>query len=353
MVLLRKKLWKILKGNKKKIHYHRQLTFLKRLHRLLNNGYALLDALEVLAWDDQLNPIAQQLHHELINGKPLDEAFAAVHFHKLIVIYLYFVRINSDLITTIEKAIILFEQRIQAINKFHQVIRYPLLLLTVFCFLLLFIKLSVLPAYSEMFQMYTQSTNVVQMIIFVINLLTTAVVLVVALFICSVVIWNQYAKKLSVEERLRIYQKVPLWRNYITWQTSFYFATHVSILLKTGLSLKELLKFMAEQKELPIIAYYAGMMRHHLAQGYPLAELLLALPFIDAQIARLFQKNNERDFLEKDLATYADILFENIEKKMMRAITLLQPMLLTVLGTLIIFIYLSLMLPMFQLLNAV
>lgn len=335
------------------IEHHLQLMFLKRLYRLLSNGYSLIYALDVIAWDDRLKRIANTMKDALLQGKFIDEAFLALKFHKLIVVYLYFVRINGDLITSIEKVILLFEQRLRTLKKLKQVTRYPFMLFIVFFILLLFIKASVLPSYAEMFQSYANSTQTIYIIIYFVNFIIMLFIMIVLCSLLIVAFWKMYERNMSIEKRLTIYEKVPILNRFTKWQTSFYFATHVSVLLKTGMAMNDILKFMENQNELPIIAYYASLMRHHLQNGYFLDELLATLPFIDSQLTIVFQRSNEREHLEKDLSTYAEMIFENMEQKMISFITYIQPTILIVLGAFIIFIYLSLLMPMFQLINSV
>lgn len=334
-------------------HEQKQLQFLKRLHRLLDNGYPLVTALEVLRWDVQMELPVSIIHHSLKAGRHLDEAFSDAKFHQLIIVYLYFVRINGNLIASLQKSIAMFEQRMLSIQKFKQVIRYPIILFFIFILLLLFIKLSVLPSYLEMFQLGTESTHTVQLSIFLIDFVSTIILFGLGGLLLVVFFWSKLKDKLSLEKRLQIYGKVPVYRDFLRMQTTFYFATHLSMFLKTGMSIKNILEYMEKQEELPIIAYYAGIMQRHLMNGYYLNDLLRTLPMIDNQLAHVFQKNNNTDALEKDLATYADFIAENLEQKIMRFITLVQPIFFSVLGFFIIFIYVTLMWPMFQLIKTI
>src|SRR5690625_2937959 len=107
----RKRLMKIHQYEKQMDH-ESQLTFLNRLHRLLTNGYPLIDALEAISWDEKMSQFSNEIKESLLHGKYIDEAFKAARFHKLIVMYMYFVRINGDLTNSLEKVIVLFEQRL-------------------------------------------------------------------------------------------------------------------------------------------------------------------------------------------------------------------------------------------------
>src|SRR4051794_3546921 len=85
------------KNHKKKLPKEIQLRFLKRLHRLLESGYPLLEAMETLKWDKSLLPIATQIINSLKNSLTIDQAFEKAMFHQSITNYLYFVQANGDL----------------------------------------------------------------------------------------------------------------------------------------------------------------------------------------------------------------------------------------------------------------
>src|SRR5699024_8913608 len=249
----------------------------------------------------------------------------------------------GDLMTSLGKSIDMFEQRMNAFQKFKQISRYPIFLISIFILLLFLIKRFILPSYAEMFQFHTESASTVQLTFFLFNILFTILIVLIVIIIIGSILWYFNKHKVSIEKQLEIYHYLPIYRHYVRLQTSFYFATHVSLFLRTGMSMKNIIKHLESQNELPIIQYYASIMMQHLSRGYQLNELLQTLPFIDPQLATIFQQHNHIEALEKDLATYADFVAENIEKKMMQFIMFIQPVTFGLLGLFIIIIYFSLL----------
>lgn len=330
-----------------------QLYFLKRLFRSLNHGYSLLGALEIIKWEIKLEESANIIIDSLQNGCHLDEAFESANFHSTIISYLYFVRFNGNITTNIQKCVTMFEHRIKHIQKFKQVIRYPIVLCTFFLLLLFFMKTSVLPSFITIFQASNESSKAIFISITAIDILTTVSLTAFILIVIGGLFWKFYTKEFPIERQLMIYEKIPVYRHLLRLQNSYYFAAHLSMFLKTGMSLKEIINQMKAQNKLPILAYYAELMLMELQQGHYVQGLLQHLPFIDRQLALLFEKNNNVNDLEQDLDIYALFLTETIEAKIMKMITYIQPIVFTVLAIMIVFIYLSLMWPMFQLIQTV
>ncbi|SFA71253.1 competence protein ComGB [Lentibacillus halodurans] len=330
-----------------------QLRFLHRLHRLLNNGYPIIEALEMIQWDNQLKSIASSVMTSLKSGSHFDEALERVHFNQAITAYLYFVRSNGDLLSSIEKCITMFELRMLYMKKFRESARYPLILLVVFALLLYFVKQSVLPSFIDLFQNSAETASTVMLTITLIDFAEQFVVILCLILSVGFLIWQFNRKKVSIDKQIKFYNMIPLYRQYKRMEISFLFASHLSSLLTTGLSIKEILVNMSSQKKQPILAYYASLLTAELSRGIYVTNLLANLPLIDKQISAMFQKNADTEALEKDLSIYAEFQTEEMHRKIMKAITYIQPIFFLILAGLIIFIYMALMWPMFQLINTI
>lgn len=330
-----------------------QLRFLQRLYRLLNNGYPLIYALEMMKYDKELQQCANKIKVNLIKGLTIDEAFDKANFDSTITSYLYFVRMNGDLEASLKKCISMFKQRVTNTEKLLRIIRYPLILTIIFIILLTVIKQLILPTFLDLFDSsHDASSTVIHFILFI-DFISTLFIILFILIIISIIVWIIVKKRIPIQTQLQIYNRIPFYRSFLTVQTTFFFATHMSMLLKTGMSINNILKKMASQNKLPIISYYSKLVKEELASGIHYINLLKQLPFLEKQFANLFQKDSNKYQLEKDLSSYAQMLADQIEQKMMRIITIIQPIFFIVLGCFIIFVYGALMWPMLQLIKSV
>ncbi|WP_010096973.1 competence type IV pilus assembly protein ComGB [Ornithinibacillus scapharcae] len=339
---LRMKIWN------KQLKPSLQLTLLKRLARALSNGYTLLSALETLKWDNQLRPIAIDAINLLKNGHPIDHVFEKLQFHPIISTYLYFAKEYGDLEESILKCVDIYEKRIEYTKKFTQVIRYPIILISIFSILFFFIQYSVLPNLLNLLQQSNQDTPFLTAAL---TLTTTIYYTFIVLVSCLLImrwIWIVSRNKIPIESQLYFIKLIPFYRDYIRLNTSFLFSTHVSSLLKTGLSIKDVLAILARQHKLPILTHYANILTDGLTKGFPLHSLMDQLGLINPQLASIFQKNIDAETLEKDLSIYASYLTDEMNQNVQKAITYIQPIFFTGLGFVIILIYMSLMLPMYQ-----
>ncbi|WP_067730397.1 competence type IV pilus assembly protein ComGB [Oceanobacillus damuensis] len=330
-----------------------QLRFLQLLYRLLTTGYPLLDALETIKWNKETKHIADLMIASLRDGLTIDEAFEKAAFHPMITSYLYFVRGNGDLEGTIAKCAAMFEQRITYMKKFQQITRYPAILLVIFVMLLSFIKQKVLPSFQDLFQSSYEVSLTIAISVTVIEILGTILSILVIGGAVSFVIWIVTKGKLPVEKQIKVYEAIPVYRRFLKLQTSFHFAAHFSSLLKTGMSFREILQHMSSQQKLPIIAYYSQQMTTELSKGLHISSLLTVFTFLEDQLTAIFRKNADAHTLEKDLSIYSELLMEELQRKIIKSLTMIQPVFFIILASFIIFIYITLMWPMFQLIKTI
>src|SRR5699024_4275382 len=75
---------------------------------------------------------ADEMIEVLKRGISIDQAFERAKFHHTITTYLYFVKDNGDVLSSIQKGTEMFENRLKHLKKFQDMIRYPLILFFIF-----------------------------------------------------------------------------------------------------------------------------------------------------------------------------------------------------------------------------
>src|SRR5699024_10650238 len=196
---------------------------------------------------------ADSIITSLTKGIPIDRAFEKAKFHHTIVAYLYFARASGDVQSCINKCIDMYERRLKHMKRLQQISRYPIILITIFLFLLFLIKRTVLPSLTSFNTSGTATSFPLTLSLKILNNLGTIIGAFGLLSFCIILIWHIIKRKLNVKTQINCYKTIPIYRKIITLQTSFQFATHLSALLKTDMSLKMILNNMSQQKKLPII----------------------------------------------------------------------------------------------------
>jgi len=327
---------------------HQQIQFLNRLSNLLNRGYTLMNALSILQFDPTLKKLTEQIHPLLLSGTPLHETLQRIGFSKYAVSYLYFSREYGNLQRALSQSGQILEQQLEFKKKFQKVIRYPAILFILFLGLLLFVKAFLLPAFLQLYaSMNVQSTTILttlqwldRSLYFIFGLAFLSV-----LFIVSMVITQ---KKASIEKVLSYYQLLPVWRTYLTTQTSYLFSYHFSSLLKSGMSVKQCLTIMMEQQHFPILSFHVSCIYKDLEKGISLAKSVQEQPFIHDDMAQLINRNQNDGRLDQDLEVYAEWIIDELQQGLLKVLALVQPIMFILLAIFIMLIYASIMLPLLE-----
>jgi len=340
----------LFKKNKKELSLTLQIQFLKRLHQLLDNGYPLIHSLRLIQLEKKFKVVSSTLEELLINGTTLGSAFKKLHFHTLISSFLTTVETTGYLKNNLLTCIRIGEQQLTYTQKIKRVIRYPIILLVFFIILFSLINYFVLPSFESMitsddsaFSMYIVM-NIIKSIGLI---LATIISILYFLYLFK----NRINQTFTIEQRINHLKKIPLINYLMTLHTTFLFSTQLSTLLKSGLTLKNTLAHLAKQSQMPIISHYSKLLIQDYRKGGDAVHLLHHFPLIDQQLALLFQNQTNMKDLAKDLAVYNQILFDEFEHSIMKIIQMIQPIFFSLLAIFIILMYISILWPMFDLIN--
>lgn len=334
-----------------KLSSSNQLRFLQILSRMLSKGLTISESLDTLSFYAEYKHIADRIKHDLKNGLHLDESLEKVHFHDSIVTHLYVVRNNGNLENRIKQSVHLYQNRINYQKRFQQVIRYPLILIITFTIILYFVYNQVLPSFQFLF--VSDLSPAIQLTFFVLQWFSYFILIVIILILLLFIFWSVYKKRISTDLKIKFLSRIPILSSYYRKQTSFHFATQLSSLLQTGMSFNTLLSYMANQDKLPIVIYYSKQMHLQLARGKSLESLFTSFVFIEKQLKAIMSNRVDANTLAKDLHVFAELSIEDLYHQLNKVITYIQPIFFIIVGAFIIFIYISVLSPMFDIMNSI
>lgn len=349
MVLLRKKIISFKKEDK--LSMEQQMLFLQQLHRLRTQGYDMARSLDFLHWQPQWQTATQTLEEGLKQGLRLDEAFSHARFSSLIVIHFYVAHHDGNLEDALARSYTTMQKQMQQLAKFKKVTRYPIFLLLSILLLLLFVKLYVYPSFLSLFAYSAESANLLHFFSNLVNLLLYASLLLGVIGISLYFLQGFFKKRWPSAKKRYFLERIPVIHGIARTRTSFQFAIQLGNLLSAGLSLYESLQLLSKQQYHDMLQLYSSVLLSQLTSGYTLKECLPSFPLLDAQLQSILVKENDVSSQSKDLLMYAEIMTTKMEDRTKTALYLLQPILLCIMALCIIIVYLSLLLPMFQMVH--
>lgn len=328
-----------------------QAQFFKRLYQLLNNGYSLINSLQLIQLERNLTTVSLPLKSRLINGSSLGYSLQDLGFHPLMSSFLITVESTGNLKRHISTCIKIAEQQINYVEKLKRIIRYPLILSIFFIILFIIINNIVLPSFETIIPADNETSFSLYSVINIIKIIG----LIIIFLLCSIAFMyfmrNKLNTLLSIKQKIEFLQRIPFINYLITLHTTFLFSAQLSTLLNSGMTFKNTLHHLSQQSQMPIISYYSDLLIKEFRKGGDIVDLLYKLPLIDEQLALLFQNNTNVKQLAKDLTMYEQILFDEFENSIIKSIQLIQPVFFTVLALFIVLMYISILWPMFDLIN--
>jgi competence protein ComGB len=168
---------------------------------------------------------------------------------------------------------------------------------------------------------------------------------------CSVYMF--YFRKLPHMKQVKIMLRIPLVKTFLILKHSHYFATQLSGLLQGGLSVLEALTIMMEQNYHPFFQYEAGRIERQLIAGEPLQSIIAKSGYYEEELSYIITHGQANGNLALELGDYSDLIMEKMEQKVKRMLVIIQPILFTCIGGIVVLMYLAMIMPMFQMMNSI
>src|SRR5690625_5196461 len=105
------------------------------------------------------------------------------------------------------------------------------------------------------------------------------------------------------------------------------------------MTIKDVLEHLAKQSQLPIISYYSSFLTKEIITEGDLVSRLEQFKLLDKQLAYLFKTNTNMQYLAKDLRMYEYMIFDELQQRVMKSISLIQPLVFTLLALFYISIF--------------
>ncbi|WP_280768424.1 competence type IV pilus assembly protein ComGB [Salipaludibacillus daqingensis] len=325
--------------------------FLFQLSSLLNEGYSFSEAIQLyIEFSEGKKKIwVLSIYEELLEGEPFAEQLLSGGFPKELISYLLFVEKYGDFQHGLLQASIILNKRDELRKKVRKVLHYPSFLLLGLLIMSSVLIEGVLPQFEHFFTSMGQDLPWISR-----GMLTAATwfqwPIIFGLFLFTLVggIWF---KRKPVFEQIHFLLKVPLINTYMKHLLTYYFTSQLAPLLKNGFSLYDTLKVIEKDSLLTFFQNDAQDLSFGLQSGEPLVELIKLRPFYLPQLSSIIALGERKGNLGTELERFSNYLFLQMYEKTYRYIQFFQPLFLCLIGVFILVLFLSMMMPIFTILD--
>jgi len=333
-----------------------QARFLKRAGELLARGYPLAEAIESLSFyleKKRMNDIKNSLG-QLREGYPLYLILEQLKFNKDLVSYVYFAEQHGGLAHAVTEGSEMVLKRESDLQRLKKLGSYPLFLVMLTGVLFFFVDRLLLPKFTSLFTDMNLTPNLFMQVIYsTASIFPFVLYSVFGLIILTIGYYLLVFKKLSpIEQKVKL-TSVPLAGKLLKLFYTHFFSVQLSYLFSGGLSVLDALKVFENNQHEPFLMEIGKGIIYKLSRGQDLDAALAAYPFFEDELSRIVRHGQENGKLDQELYFYSRHCLNQLEENTEKMMRIIQPVLYSFIGLLIISLYLAILLPMFQLLQGI
>lgn len=338
---------------KKKVSKKRQAQFLLRLSALLDEGYTFYSSIMMLLPHhvDNVKGTSDEIESVLRSGEGVSSVLKLLGIPEL---YLLPIEM-SETHGRLNKAILTLHRHISMMERtktsLRRILMYPLFLFLLLALLFIAFRTYFLPNMQTLVDSRQRSDD--SMLDWTTMLLHLPdFLLVFCIGICILMIFTKiFISRKSVENQIYVMIKIPILSKWMKLIWTRAFSQESGTLLASGLSLQETLKQLSTQTYQPHLKWISSEIYNSVLLGESVEKAVMFTTCFSKDFPMFIAHGEASGHLAKELLIYSDLLTEQLEYDVSRSLAYVQPILFSVLAVCILAAYLSIILPVYGMIN--
>ncbi len=331
------------KLNKKK-DIKAQLELLENIDLFLQKGYSLSETINILYKKYKL----QKMREDLRQGVLFSDILQSYEFDYDILLIIQIAEQSGNLKSGVHNSTILLKNKIESKDQLMEVLKYPLLLALLLILALGFVSIFLIPQFESIYASFGIELNIlVKSIFLIINVLPILTIIII--FIAFLI--YIYISTLDLKKRVSIYLKFDtIAKNYIKLFNQI-FVINISNLLNMGMRLDEILEILSKQNYNLLIKEESLRIKNGLKQGMSFSECI-DTELYHKELVLLIKEGEAQNSLLANLENYIIFAQKERENKTQKLLFLIQPVFYGIFGLLIVMLYISIFMPMYEMMES-
>ena len=347
-------------GKSKKPKLQALVLFTRQFATMIDAGIPILRCLDILhaqTKDAALKNALEALRKDVKSGMALNEAMEKhpLVFSDLFVNMIRAAEVAGILDQILDRLATFLEKDLEVRQKIKSAMMYPVMVL-VFSFLVLVaIFMFVLPKFKEIFasmnvEMPTMTKVLFSASDFVIGYWwAIAGALVGAVFVVKAYIRKPKGRYQYDWLKLRF----PIFGELVLKLAVARFARTLGVLISSGVPLMRTLEIVGQTSGNQVLAHAIEGTRQSIREGQPLSAPFAATGLFPSMVIHMMDIGEESGRLSEMMVKIADFYEQEVDATIKGLTSMIEPLLIVFLGGVVGFIAISIMMPMFKLINAI
>ena len=344
---------------RKKLSLEKFLIFNQQFVTLIRAGLPILKGLDLLAerlTDPKLGPYIKAVRDEVRNGTLLSEAFRQQGIFPKIYVTSVMAGEKSGSLTDVLDRYLVYQKLALAVRK--KVISslvYPVLLICLVIGLMVFMVTYVVPSFAQLYtSMQSQLPKMTQYLIAIGTGARHYIFYALGVVVIGVVALRWWLKREGSRNTVdRLKMKLPtfgeIWLKYQVAQLSRILST----LLTGGIPLVQAMETAADSLGTPLLQKAVETAGRSVREGQPLSGSLQASKLFPPLAIDMIEVGESTGALPQMLNSVAEFFEEDVNTRMQVALSLIEPVIMIIMGTFVAFVLISLYLPIFSLADTI
>jgi type IV pilus assembly protein PilC len=333
-------------------------VFTRQLSTLQDAGLPLVRSLKIL--EAQMRPcklkdVVSEVAEDVESGSTFSESLAK-HPRAFDRLYVNMVRAGEAggaLDTILERLAEFREKARQLRRRIIGAMIYPVVVITIASAILILIMTIIVPKFQEIFKSF--DTKLPTMTIILINVASSLkkyiwiVVLLPVVFYLFVKLLKRSRGGRYFVDNVKLH--LPVFGAIVSKSTISSFTRTLGTLIASGVPILEALNIVRDTTGNEVVARAIGKVHDSIREGDTIAEPLRASGVVDEVVVNMIDVGEETGELDKMLVKVADNFDDEVDTLVASMMSLMEPLIIVVLGGAVAFIVISLFLPLVKLMS--
>lgn len=335
-------------------------VFCRQFYTMLNSGVTIVNCLEVLrnqAENKKMKKTLGQVFESVQKGMTLSESLRNYKdvFPELLINMVEAGEVSGNLDTIMDRMAIHYEKENKINNKVKNAMIYPIVLSIVATVVVIFLLTVVMPTFVSMFQQSGATLPVpTQILLGISNIIKNYWYLIITLAAILIYLLKKYyetEKGKAYIDKLKL--KIPVLNNLIIKITTSRFTRTLSTLLSSGVPLIKALEIVSRIVGNRVIEDGLNSVKDEVRRGLDLATPIEKLELFPPMVVSMIRIGEESGSLDEILDKTANFYDDEVEASLQKMTSLIEPIMIIIMALIVGFIVISMVLPMFDMINTV
>ena len=335
-------------------------VFSRQFAVMINSGLSLMRSLAILATqtDNQFFAgVIEQVRRDIESGSSLSQALGRhpKQFNRLYIAMVRAGETGGSLDRTLSELARTIEKQVELRGKIRSALAYPVAVLSLVSVILLAMLIFIVPVFKKMYSnLGGKLPAPTLLLIGISNLFATSAPYVFVGAIILVFLYRRWVKtETGRATRDALVLKVPIFGGLIRKTAIARFAATLSTLLSSGVPVLESLEITSDTVGNAIVANGVHAISQGVKKGEPLSRPLSEHPVFPPMVIQMMSVGEETGALDTLLDKVAVFFEEEVNRTVEALTSLLEPLLICVLGSAVGGMVICLYLPMFDIIKLV